>query len=156
MWLTIELGGPQPVAKTNQDRAVFARWSEAHKTWKTAVAKARSSIKKAEKLKTTLQTQRAKDRQAEVGEAATAELQELNTPPAAIATKVNDTIVINNARIPSPIPGPSPLAVAKRLAQFVLPPPCRSLLSLQQATFLYSLTPCPHFHQSRMATAQLP
>jgi hypothetical protein len=121
-WLTNELGGPQPVAKTNQDRAVFSRWSAAHKTWKTAVAKARSAIKKAEKSKTTLRTPRARDRQAEVGEAATAELQELVTPPTAIATKVNDLIVINTARIPPPIPGPSPLAVAQRLARCTLPP----------------------------------
>jgi len=117
-WLTAQLGGPLPVARINQDRAVFSRWVAASRARKAAISNARSRYNKAHKLCTASKEVSDKYRHVLAQIVPVLEVHDLTTPPPAIATIVDGAIVVNAARVPPSLPGPTAQAVAQYLASF--------------------------------------
>jgi hypothetical protein len=169
-WLIEKLGGAQPVAAVNRDKAVFERWEMKLKAYKKVKRVLKSNATKAEAKMQTLKTKKAMLCATAKYEEASAALKTLAQAPPALASAVNGGIVINTALIPPPVlvqmPLPSrntslsstlsPWMTASRL---ILSPvltlqktssttlPCRRSMMSLATTFsiplqLWRMTPC--------------
>jgi hypothetical protein len=117
-WLTEKLGGAQPVAAVNRDKAVFERWATKLKAYKKAKRVLKSNATKAEASMQTLKTKQAMLRATAKYEEASAALGALAQAPPALVSAVNGGILINTALIPPLVSGPDAATVAEYLAQF--------------------------------------